>query len=315
MRKLLLSALPCAFCLLAVAEDAPRVPLSQTGELPDDRTPELLLSKERNPFIRRETKIAETTADGESEESKLRALLGAMTVRGVIRGDGSVKVLLEHFILKQGEPIPPLFDDQTEHLFVKRITDKQVEIDFIESEKQAEPRKILILIDLRPRVGVRMASTLVKSKTSTGLIKVRPAYSEVPRDARGAMNTHAMPPPAGTACALGFLAHRAPRGGSAGGGGHHGRRNDLPKPHREQRASLELWNGERRCGFGQFLRHRKYHDRYVLRAELRTGGAGRGRPRPVHRRSSSRVGGLLPRPQWAQYYPTRYDSRFWFLPG
>jgi len=179
MKKLLLSALPCAFCLLAVADDAPRVPLSQTGELPDDKTPELLRLKERNPFTRRETKIAEVAADRESEESKLRALLEAMPVRGVSRGDGSVKVLLEHFILKQGEPIPPLLDGQTEQLFVRRITDKQIEIDFVESEKHAEPRKILILIDLRPRVAMRTPSAEITPKTSAGSIKVRPAKSEV----------------------------------------------------------------------------------------------------------------------------------------
>ncbi|MDD5200607.1 MAG: hypothetical protein PHC88_12500 [Terrimicrobiaceae bacterium] len=156
MRKLLLSALPFVFCLPAFAAGPSRAPVLQIGELPGEKVPDLLRPKENNPFTRRETKIAEVAADRESEESKLRALFAGMSVTGVIRGGGAVKVLLESLILEQGESIPSLIEGQTERLVVARNTDTQVEIDFIEGDEHAEPRKILIPIDLRPRVAVRM---------------------------------------------------------------------------------------------------------------------------------------------------------------
>jgi hypothetical protein len=166
MRKLLLLALPFAFFPQAFAADAPRAPLLQIGELPGEKNPDLLLPKERNPFTRHETKAAEIAADRESEESKLRALFASMSVTGVVRGGGAVKVLLESLILEQGRPIPPLIDGQTEHLVVARINDKQVEIDFLEENERAEPRKILIPIDLTPRVALRLPTLKAPTKAA-----------------------------------------------------------------------------------------------------------------------------------------------------
>lgn len=167
MKKLLLLALPLAFCTPALAVDIPHSPVSQIGELPGEKNPDLLLPKERNPFTRRETKIAEIASDKETEESKLRALFASQSVTGVIRGGGAVKVLLESLILEQGKPIPSLIDGQTEHLVVAHITDKQVEIDFLEENEHAEPRKIFVPIDLTPRVVVRIPTFKAPAATKT----------------------------------------------------------------------------------------------------------------------------------------------------
>jgi hypothetical protein len=126
------------------------------GQLPGEKIPEPLRPKERNPFTRRETKPTEVITVRESEESKLRAILGAMTVTGVVRGGPSDKVLLGSLILKAGGDVPRLLEGQTEHLIVAAVTAKQVEIQFVETESRAEPRRILIPIDLRPRVTVRL---------------------------------------------------------------------------------------------------------------------------------------------------------------
>jgi hypothetical protein len=149
MRRLL----PLTLALGATALAADPGPL-QIGELPGQKKPAVLETRERNPFMRREAKVTAESAEKESEESRLRDLIERLPVTGVIRGGGEVKVLLSSLILEQGEPLPPLIDDQTEQLIVGPITDRQVEIHFIEADADAEPRKIVIPIDLRPRVAV-----------------------------------------------------------------------------------------------------------------------------------------------------------------
>lgn len=131
---------------------------SSVGQLPGEKVPTVLVLKERNPFTRHEVKT-EITADKESEESRLRALLGAMPVTGLIRGGATPKVLLGSLILRPGHPIPSLLEDQTEHLVVGTISLKQVELLFVETDPHAEPRRILIPIDLAPHVTVRLPET------------------------------------------------------------------------------------------------------------------------------------------------------------
>jgi hypothetical protein len=135
---------------------APSGGVLSIGQLPGQKIPESLHPKERNPFTRREIKTAEVATDRESEESKLRAILGAMVVTGVVRGGASDKVLLGSLILEPGRDVPRLLEGQTEHLVVTAITGKEVEIQFVETEARTEPRRILIPIDLRPRVTVRL---------------------------------------------------------------------------------------------------------------------------------------------------------------
>ncbi|MGH8046393.1 MAG: hypothetical protein ACREKL_04035 [Chthoniobacterales bacterium] len=150
-------------CATAMAGDPE---LMQIGELPGQKTPELIQPKDRNPFMRRETKVAVETADKESEESRLRDLFKTLPITGIIRGGGDVKVLLSNLILKQGELLPPLIESQTEVLIVAAITDNEVEIDFVESNEHAEPRKILIPIDLTPRVAISPVGVAPASQPS-----------------------------------------------------------------------------------------------------------------------------------------------------
>jgi hypothetical protein len=146
--------LPLTLALGATALAADPGPL-QIGELPGQKKPAILETRERNPFMRREAKVTAESAEKESEESRLREIFKQLPVTGVIRGGGEVKVLLSTLILEQGEPLPPLIEDQTEQLVVGPIDDRKVEIHFVEADESAEPRKILIPIDLRPRVAVR----------------------------------------------------------------------------------------------------------------------------------------------------------------
>lgn len=150
----LLRALLFALVLSAASAAPPLPPIMRIGELPGQKVPDLLQIKERNPFTRRETRVAEVKEDKESEESRLRALFAAMAVTGVVRGGGSVKALLGSLILKNGQPLPALIAGQTERLVVRCVTDTQIEIQFVEENERVEPRKILIPIDLRPRVAI-----------------------------------------------------------------------------------------------------------------------------------------------------------------
>ncbi len=143
---------------VTAAHAAPKGKYSRIGELPGEKIPEVLQPRERNPFVRREAKSTEPVVEAASEESKLRERLAAMNVTGVVRGGDTSTVLLEGLILKPGHPIPPLIENQTERLAVSRITDTQVEIVFIEIDQRAEARKILVPIDLRPRVNVHLAT-------------------------------------------------------------------------------------------------------------------------------------------------------------
>ena len=130
--------------------------LSSVGQLPGEKAPEVLLPKERNPFTRRDEKPTEITADKESEETKLRAILRSMPLTGLVRGGASDKVLLGSLILQTGGPVPPLLKGQTERLVVAAVTEKQVEIQFLETETTAEPRRIFIPIDLHPHVTAHL---------------------------------------------------------------------------------------------------------------------------------------------------------------
>lgn len=151
---------------LAALEAAPKGKYSRIGELPGEKAPEVLQPRERNPFARREAKTDAPAVEQESEESKLRALIATMNVTGVVRGGDAPTVLLEDLILKPGHPIPALLEDQTEKLAVGRITEAQVEILFVEAEPTAEPRKIFIPIDLKPRFPPNRSAVSAAEKSA-----------------------------------------------------------------------------------------------------------------------------------------------------
>jgi hypothetical protein len=157
-RILPLALLPLALLLLAggFSRALAGGSLSSVGQLPGEKVPEVLLPKERNPFTRRDEKPTEVAAEKETEETKLRAILRSMPLTGVVRGGPSDKVLLGSLILEPGAAVPSLLKGQTERLVVAAVTEKQVEIQFIETEATAEPRRIFIPIDLHPHVTAHL---------------------------------------------------------------------------------------------------------------------------------------------------------------
>ena len=129
------------------------------GILPKDREGKHIQASEVNPF---KTKVKETPKfsvqeDTETQESKIRAIIKAMPVNGYRRSkDGQLMALASELILRVGQELPPLLQDQTEKLTVSKITPKYVELTFLENKDSTQPRTILNEI----KNGVRVRQKL-----------------------------------------------------------------------------------------------------------------------------------------------------------
>jgi hypothetical protein len=138
------------------AADMRLPPLDRSALEPEKRTPTEVPSNERNPFgllaapEPEEKKIEEVKA--ETEEMKLRRVLGNMRVGGRSGEPGDYRVLLGSMLLQSGDTVPKLFANQAEVLRVQEINDRQVVLTFVEKKQDLPPRTIGLAIDLEPRV-------------------------------------------------------------------------------------------------------------------------------------------------------------------
>jgi len=130
--------------------------LDRSALEPERRSPTQVPSDERNPFGMlalaepEEKKIEELKV--ETEEMKLRRVLGNMRVGGRSGEPGSYRVLLGSLLLQEGDMVPKLFANQAELLRVQQISDRQVVLAFVEKKQDLPPRTIGLTIDLEPRV-------------------------------------------------------------------------------------------------------------------------------------------------------------------
>lgn len=129
--------------------------LDRSALVPERREPATVLEGERNPFglvSLPPTEIEETeTIQAETEEGRLRRILGNMRVTGLSGSSGGYRVVLGSMQLRQGERLPKLFADQAETLTVTKITDREIVLSFAEKDPQIPPRTIGLGFDLRPR--------------------------------------------------------------------------------------------------------------------------------------------------------------------
>ena len=121
---------------------------------PDGRQKVDLRASERNPFAQQ---IAPempppTTQEGTTEESRLRKLLRAMKIAGVSGNPGNKQVLLGSLILKPGTILPPILKNQVEVLKVLSVDDTAVVLAFVERDKSAAARKIVLPFRIKPEV-------------------------------------------------------------------------------------------------------------------------------------------------------------------
>lgn len=139
--------------------------LDRTALLPEMRSPAEVRPGERNPFglvsvpPPEEEKTAEPVK-AETEEMKIRRILGNMRVSGLGGEPGNYTVLLGPLKLRTGEELPRLFANQAEVLRVASITDRDIVLTFSEKDPNLPPRTIGLNIDLKPRVHSLLAGDL-----------------------------------------------------------------------------------------------------------------------------------------------------------
>lgn len=129
--------------------------LDRSALEPEKRTPAEVRESERNPFglvSLPPAAVEETeTIDAETEEMRLRRILGNMRITGISGTPGSYRVLLGSMLLREGEQLPKLFADQAEVLRVARITEREVVLTFAEKDPAIPARTIGLGYDLQPR--------------------------------------------------------------------------------------------------------------------------------------------------------------------
>lgn len=139
--------------------------LKNIGVLPEDklsqRPEEKIDSKKPNPFAERsKAKEAKATETVETEEIKIRRVFDSLKITGITKSKDQYSALMGDLILEEGGQVAPVIKDQTQILRVTRITDKLVEIAWVEGAgfETVAPRKIVKRVELNPRVGVLLAA-------------------------------------------------------------------------------------------------------------------------------------------------------------
>ena len=165
---LLLSALAPALLLAQADQLTPeeqkradmRLPVLDRSALePEKRTPTEVAGGERNPFgllsvPPPEEKEQAVKIEVETEEMKIRRILGNMRVVGLAGQPGNYRVMVGSMKLAEGDMLPRLFANQGESLRVDEINERQVVLSFVERKQQQDlaPRIVGLGIDLSPRV-------------------------------------------------------------------------------------------------------------------------------------------------------------------
>lgn len=134
--------------------------LDRSALRPDQRGEIIVPEGERNPFGLVAAPPAEEEEQQvleETEEMKIRRILGNMRVSGLSGQPGSYTALLGTLVLKEGEKLPRLFRDQGEVLTVQSITEREVLFAFEEKAPGLPPRLLGVSVSLAPTVDSLLA--------------------------------------------------------------------------------------------------------------------------------------------------------------
>ena len=147
--------------------------VAEIGVLPHEKEKLIngfvLKQVERNPFAdRAKGDKGLPSEDSQSEDSRIRLALESFSVSGIARGQGGYKAQLGSIILSEGKLVPRLIPGQSDDLRVTKITPELVEITWVADEEAAKPRKIILEIDLAPRVGVLLP---MATKGGSGVVE------------------------------------------------------------------------------------------------------------------------------------------------
>ncbi len=139
--------------------------LKDIGILPEDkmayRPEDKIDPKRANPFAERakakQTAAVETV---ETEEIKIRRVFDGLKITGITKYNGKYSALMGDLIIEEGAQIAPIIQGQTQILRATRVTDKLVEIVWVEGSgyETRTPRRIVKRVELAAKVGVLLAA-------------------------------------------------------------------------------------------------------------------------------------------------------------
>lgn len=155
--------------LLAAAWPAAAQPAPDPDLLPSGRTFIEVREAERNPFG--QPSVAPTSTmpeEVESEEARLRRILSALKVAGVSKSGTDSRALVGTLILSKGRELPSLLRGQRERLVVTSVDAQSVVISFVEQDATAEPRRIILSVDVEPRVDQMLFGEAVEQVAGIG---------------------------------------------------------------------------------------------------------------------------------------------------
>ena len=139
--------------------------LKDIGMLPEEkldlRPEEKLDPKRPNPFAERaKAKQILAVESVETEEIKIRRIFDTLKISGITKYNGKYSALLGDLIIEEGGQIAPVIPNQTQILRATRVTDKFIEIVWVEGAgyETKAPRRIVKRVELAPRVGVLLAA-------------------------------------------------------------------------------------------------------------------------------------------------------------
>ena len=149
---------------------APIHAASDPSLFPDGRQRVELRASERNPFTQQIAVEAAPAAmqEGATEESRLRRIFRAMKINAVSGGQGGKRVLLGSLILKPGNTLPSILQNQFEVLRVLSIDDAAVVLAFVERDPSVESRQIVLPYAIKPEVTQVMFGEAFEELTKVG---------------------------------------------------------------------------------------------------------------------------------------------------
>lgn len=137
---------------------------------PDGREKVDLRPAERNPFAQQVVPEAAPAnpQEGATEEARLRRILRAMKIGGVSGAPGDRRVLLGSLILKPGEILPQILNNQFEALRVLSVDDAAVVLAFVERDSAISARQIVLPYAIKPGVSQVMIGEAFEELTKVG---------------------------------------------------------------------------------------------------------------------------------------------------
>ncbi len=155
---------------------------------PSQKRPLKLKQQERNPYARRsEGQKTASSTGADSEESRIRARLGSLTVTGSSRGpNNDLKVQMGDITLEQGRILPQIIEDQTVNLQVTELTEESITLGWLDIETMEFTGKTMqVPYDLSPKIMYQLSGQRRESQKSGAPVpKPKMGYLRIGKERR-----------------------------------------------------------------------------------------------------------------------------------